>query len=94
MAHGKQGPGEPLVELVQVQGELAAEVLTAMLEAEGIYVATGAQVTASVLPFTVNGLGRVRLYVRPEDLGVARAVIDTRPPDHAAPDPPQDALGV
>jgi hypothetical protein len=88
MPDHKQEPDQKLVELIKVQGDFEAQVLQAMLAAEGIEVVIGTGVTASVLPFTVDGLGRVRLYVRESDLEAARGALQARqqadPPDDGA----------
>jgi hypothetical protein len=84
MANSKRERDEKLVELAKVQGDFEAQVLQAMLESEGIRVTIGTGVTSSILPFTVNGLGQVRLFVKESELETARAVIranEDRQPD-------------
>ena len=66
---------EKLVELAKVQGDFEAQVLKGMLESEGIEVAVGTGVTPNILPFTVDGLGQVKLFVKESDLEAARAVM-------------------
>jgi hypothetical protein len=75
MEKSKEERDEKLVELAKVQGDFEAQVLRAMLESEGLEVAVGTGVTPSILPFTVDGLGQVKLYVKESDLEAARAVM-------------------
>jgi hypothetical protein len=67
---------DELVELTKVQGEFEAQVLRAMLECEGIDAAIRAGIAQSVLPFTVDGLGEVKVFVHRRDLERAEAVIE------------------
>jgi hypothetical protein len=73
----KPGPEDEdeLVELISVQGEMDAELLVGILEGEGIDVMLKSNQTFSALPFTVDGMGEVRLLVREGDLLKAREVI-------------------
>ncbi|MCX5754368.1 MAG: DUF2007 domain-containing protein [Candidatus Krumholzibacteria bacterium] len=75
MENSKQERDEKLVELAKVQGDFEAQVLKGMLESEGIEVAIRTGVTPNILPFTVNGLGQVRLFVKESDLDAAKAVM-------------------
>ena len=65
-----------LVELTSVQGDMDAEMLTGILELEGIKPLAKADVAHNVLPLTVDGLGKVRIYVRKRDLDRAREVLE------------------
>ncbi len=65
-----------LVELISVQGEMEAEMLRGILESEGITPLAKADVVHNVLPLTVDGLGKVRIYVRRGDLDRAREVLE------------------
>jgi hypothetical protein len=73
MENSKGERSEKLVELAKVQGDFEAQVLKGMLESEGIEVAVRTGVTPIILPFTVDGLGQVRLYVKESDLAAAKA---------------------
>jgi hypothetical protein len=75
MEKSREERDERLVELAKVQGDFEAQVLKAMLESEGIEVAVGTGVAPNILPFTVNGLGQVKLYVKESDLEAARTVM-------------------
>jgi hypothetical protein len=76
MENSKERHDEQLVELAKVQGDFEAQVLKGMLESEGIEVAIRAGISQNVLPFTVDGLGEMKLYVRERDLASAKAVIE------------------
>ncbi len=75
MKNSKDERDEKLVELAKVQGDFEAQVLKGMLESEGIEVAVRTGVTPIILPFTVDGLGQVRLFVKESDLDAAKAVM-------------------
>ncbi|MBU8921423.1 MAG: DUF2007 domain-containing protein [Bacteroidales bacterium] len=67
---------DELVELMAVQGEMEAKILYGILESEGIRVLVKSAMASGVLPFTADGMGRVRLMVREEDLTLARVIIN------------------
>ncbi len=67
---------ESLVELISVQGEMNAQVIAGLLESEGIEAMMRSQQTFSALPFTVDGMGAVRIMVRKEDLEKAKKVLE------------------
>lgn len=98
MENSKEERDEKLVELAKVQGDFEAQVLKGMLESEGIEVAVRTGVTPNILPFTVDGLGQVKLFVRESDLEAAKAVIreneergrDAEPGDLGDPGDPDD----
>jgi len=75
MENSRDERDEKLVELAKVQGDFEAQVLKGMLESEGIEVAVRTGVTPIILPFTVDGLGQVRLFVKAGDLEAAKAVM-------------------
>lgn len=66
---------EKLVELTTVQGEMEARILFSILESEGIKVLVKSDMASGLLPFTADGMGKVRLLVLEEDLVKARVVI-------------------
>jgi hypothetical protein len=66
---------DELVELIAVQGEMEAKILYGILESEGIRVLVKSAMASGVLPFTADGMGRVKLMVREDDLTLARVVI-------------------
>jgi hypothetical protein len=75
MENSRDERNEKLVELAKVQGDFEAQVLKGMLESEGIEVAVRTGVTPNILPFTVDGLGQVKLFVKESDLEAAKAVM-------------------
>ncbi len=75
MENSRNERNEKLVELAKVQGDFEAQVIKGMLESEGIEVAVRTGVTPIILPFTVDGLGQVRLFVKESDLDAAKAVM-------------------
>ena len=64
------------VEVAKVQGEFEARILVGMLESEGIDAVIRAGIAQSVLPFTVDGLGEVKVFVHRKDLARAEIVIE------------------
>lgn len=72
----KEENEEGLVELISVQGEMNAQVITGLLESEGIEAMMRSHQTFSALPFTVDGMGAVHIMVRKEDLGKAKKVLE------------------
>jgi len=67
---------EGLVELISVQGEMDAQLLVGILESEGIEVLMKSNQTFSALPFTVDGMGAVRIMVKKEDLEEAKTILE------------------
>ena len=67
---------EGLVELISVQGEMDAQLLVGILESEGIEVLMKSNQTFSALPFTVDGMGAVRIMVKKEDLDEAKKILE------------------
>ncbi|RME90205.1 MAG: hypothetical protein D6770_02985 [Anaerolineae bacterium] len=63
--------------LTEVQGRLEAEFLKSYLEAQGIAVTVFQEAVGHhVYPVTVNGLGRVQLFVPAEKVEEARHLLD------------------
>ena len=75
MENSKEEPGVKLVELTKVQGDFEAQVLKGMLESGGIEVAIRAGVSQNILPFTVDGLGQMKLFVMEKDLAAAQLLM-------------------
>jgi hypothetical protein len=65
------------VYLCTVQGLVDADLLRSRLDASGIGAVARSNVVQSIHPFTVNGLGAVKIYVHPEDLDEARKILFT-----------------
>ncbi len=73
-----------LVPIHSVQGMMESDLIQAMLEASGIRNITRSTATASVHPFTMDGLGEITIVVSEEDAEEARRVIQeyTRSQEH------------
>ena len=67
--------GHEIVELTSAQGEIEANVIRSVLRAEGIDTMTRGEAAQSVHPITVDGMGRITIYVREEDLVKAKVVL-------------------
>jgi len=63
------------VEVYSVQGEAEADIIRSLLEANGIKSFSTGQSVQSVHPFTVDGLGHLKIMVRKEDAIEARKII-------------------
>lgn len=66
---------EEIVELTKVQGEFEARLIKGALDAEGIESMIRAGIVQNVLPFTVNGLGVMKILVHRKDLERAEEVL-------------------
>ncbi len=64
-----------IVELTSVQGEMEANIIRGVLRAEGVESMSRGDMVQSVHPITVDGLGKITIYVRKEDLVKARVVL-------------------
>ncbi len=53
-----------------------AEMIKAILEKHGIHCMLSSDITHSVYPFTVDGLGEIRIYVPKEQVSEAQHIID------------------
>jgi hypothetical protein len=67
-----------LVEVLKMQNDSEALVIRSLLESNGIDVIFQSRLVQSVSPITVNGLGEVRILVRPEDAERAREILSHR----------------
>mgnify|MGYP001765743325 CR=1 FL=1 len=64
--------------LVEIQGRLNADLLESYLEAHGIDVELIQEsVGHTIYPVTVDGLGRVQVFVPKEKLAEARQLLET-----------------
>lgn len=63
------------VEVYRVQGEVEADIIKSLLAASGIENTSTGNAVQSVLPFTVDGLGELRIMVKEEDAEKARELI-------------------
>lgn len=64
-----------MVYLCTLQGMMDVELLKSQLRAEGIETVHRSNVAQSIHPFTVNGLGSIKLFVSPGDLDDARKIL-------------------
>lgn len=64
-----------LVCVATVQGEVAAQVLRSLLEASGIDSLLQGEAIRLTHGLTVDGIGEVKIMVRPEDAEAARELI-------------------
>ena len=65
-----------IVRVHSVQGQPEADLLRSLLEANGIESFTKSRAVQSVHPFTVDGLGEIRILVREEDADKAGRIIE------------------
>ena len=64
-----------IVELTSVQGEIEEKMIVSILKAEGIEVLVKSDMAGGTLPFTADGMGRVRIFVREDEIDEARKVL-------------------
>jgi hypothetical protein len=72
----QENQDDELVELTKVQGEFEAQLIKGALDAQGIESMTRAGITQNVLPFTVDGLGVMKIFVRKRNLERAEEILD------------------
>jgi len=65
-----------LVELSKVWGPVEAEVIKTMLESYGIPCLMRGQVVQSILPYSVDGMGQIKILVPKKDLANAKKLIE------------------
>ncbi len=70
-----------LVEICRATGNLQAQMLKGLLEANGIACMLTGEAISRIGPITVDGLGEVPILVREEDAEAARAVLQKSAPD-------------
>jgi hypothetical protein len=77
-----------IVTVHSVQGQPEADLIHSLLQANGIESFTRGRAVQSVHPFTVNGLGEIRIMVRQEDseraTGIIREFVENQ--DHGDPE--------
>jgi hypothetical protein len=72
----KKGRDSKLVEVHKVMGSVEAEVVKSLLESYGITAVLQSLIVQSVHPFTVDGLGEIKIMVTEEDYEAARDIIN------------------
>lgn len=70
---------EELKEVTSVWGKAEATVVMAFLESHGVSCLTRGRILQDVYPFSVDGLGEIKLYVLAKDYEAARALLDDLP---------------
>jgi Putative prokaryotic signal transducing protein len=68
-----------LKELTSVWGKAEAAVVMAFLESHGISCITRGRILQDIYPFSVDGLGEIKLYVLEKDFDAAKALLDELP---------------
>ena len=68
-----------LKELTSVWGKAEAAVVMALLESNGISCLTRGRILQDIYPFSVDGLGEIKLYVLEKDYDTARTLLDELP---------------
>jgi ribonuclease-3 len=74
---------EPVV-IFRTSSPIEAGVVRSLLEAHGVRSVISSDVPHSIFPLSVEGLGEVRLSVRPEEADEARRIIDSHRTELAA----------
>jgi len=64
-----------LVEIAKMQNDSEAMVIKGLLESQGIETVFHSNLVQSVTPITVDGVGQVRILVRPEDAERAKQIL-------------------
>jgi hypothetical protein len=72
----KEKKENELVELISVQGEIEEKMVVSLLESEGIDTLVKSGRAGGALPISVDGMGRVRIYVRADEADRARKVLE------------------
>lgn len=67
-----------LKEIGKVLGLAEAEVIKSLLESQGIDTIFCGQVVPSVLPFSTDGLGEIRILVSEKDYEEAKRILENR----------------
>jgi len=68
-----------LRELTRVMGPVEAEVIRNFLESQGISCILRGQMVQSVYPFSVDGMGELRVMVSEADYSLAQELLAQRP---------------
>ena len=66
--------------LLSVWGQAEAEVIKSYLESNGIPSFFKSHVVQSVHPFTMDGLGEIKIYVKEPDLEIAKKLLKEMEP--------------
>lgn len=79
MSNPKNKPSSDfeLKEVYKVWGPAEAEIIKGFLESNGIKCVFRGQVVQSVHPFSADGLGEIKIFVREKDFSVAKKLINS-----------------
>jgi 8-oxo-dGTP diphosphatase len=69
----------PLRELTSVWGPAEGDVIKAFLESHGITSLSRGRILQSVYPFSMNGLGQIRIFVQEKDFETAKTLLAQLP---------------
>ena len=64
-----------LVEIAKMQNDSEAMIVKGLLESNGIETVFHSNLVQSVTPITVDGIGQVRILVKPEDAERAKELL-------------------
>jgi hypothetical protein len=70
-----------LKEVHKVWSLTEADIIKTFLESEGILCYFQGNISHSIYPFDVNGLGEVRIFVNESDYETAKGLLENREPD-------------
>jgi hypothetical protein len=68
-------PDNSIVAIAEVAGDMQAEILRGMLEAQGIHVMLSEESAARAIGISMPGLGLVQVFVRAEQAEAAREIL-------------------
>jgi len=66
-------------ELTSVWGPVEAEVIKSFLESQGIPCIQKGRIGHDIYPFSMNGLGEIRIFVPEKDYETARKLLESKP---------------
>jgi len=78
------------VTVYSTQGMAEAAVVKSMLESYGVKCLLVSTASPSVHPYTVDGMGEVRIMVSPEDAETARELLSGTPESYPGENDPED----
>lgn len=70
---------DELREVTSVWGKAEAAVVMAFLESHGVSCLTRGRILQDVYPFSMDGLGEIKLYVLARDYQAAKALLEELP---------------
>lgn len=76
MSEGEENRYLEMVQIHSVQGQVEADIIQSYLKSHGIESFTRGLAVHSVHPFTVDGMGEIRILVREDDAERAKEVLD------------------